>query len=321
MRGERFAFLVVLAILVGLPAGLLGYEYGLRPLLAPRTVQVIDLVAHLPRDGGWSRDALRVQAGQRVRLRLRSEDVTHGFAIGRTDVGPVDIKPGEVTELEFVIDEPGSYQFYCTRWCEHDHWRMRGTLEVVGAGGNLPLSDRPLAPYLQAGLDIDAPHAAQVTPEFRPSARAGAALDVSWPAGWDVTALTPERAYIALRADARYAALSDPDSWNLVARAWRAATDDQALARGGELYAANCAACHGPEGRGDGPGARYLQDPRPADFTATQMAGASSLLLHGKIVRGGMGTSMPYWGPIFTEAEQWALVDLIWSLWFEYGAE
>jgi hypothetical protein len=39
------------------------------------------------------------------------------------------------------------------------------------------------------------------------------------------------------------------------------------------------------------------------------MLGASPALLQGKIIRGGMGTGMPYWGPIFTEAQTWALVD------------
>ena len=33
------------------------------------------------------------------------------------------------------------------------------------------------------------------------------------------------------------------------------------------------------------------------------MLGASDAILEGKIMRGGMGTGMPYWGPIFT-AEQ-----------------
>jgi mono/diheme cytochrome c family protein len=50
-------------------------------------------------------------------------------------------------------------------------------------------------------------------------------------------------------------------------------------------------------------------DSGPTDFTrAETMLGASPALLHGKIVRGGMGTGMPYWGPIFTEEQVWALV-------------
>lgn len=48
---------------------------------------------------------------------------------------------------------------------------------------------------------------------------------------------------------------------------------------------------------------------RPADFTdPVAMLSANSAHLQGKIMRGGMGTGMPYWGPIFTEDQTWALV-------------
>jgi hypothetical protein len=55
----------------------------------------------------------------------------------------------------------------------------------------------------------------------------------------------------------------------------------------------------------------------PSDFTDAQnMLGASSALLQGKIIRGGMGTGMPYWGTIFTDEEIEALVDHIWTFQF-----
>jgi mono/diheme cytochrome c family protein len=47
------------------------------------------------------------------------------------------------------------------------------------------------------------------------------------------------------------------------------------------------------------------------------MLGASSALLQGKILRGGMGSGMPYWGPILTEAQMWALTDYLWT--FQFG--
>jgi mono/diheme cytochrome c family protein len=37
------------------------------------------------------------------------------------------------------------------------------------------------------------------------------------------------------------------------------------------------------------------------------LLGASPALLEGKITRGGMGTGMPYWGPIFTREQIQAL--------------
>ncbi len=42
--------------------------------------------------------------------------------------------------------------------------------------------------------------------------------------------------------------------------------DAAAIARGGELYRANCQSCHGAEGRGDGPAGAALAHP-PADLT------------------------------------------------------
>ncbi len=57
---------------------------------------------------------------------------------------------------------------------------------------------------------------------------------------------------------------------------------------------------------------------RPADFTdPATMLSASPARLQGKILRGGMGTGMPYWGPIFTEDQTWDLVDYLWAFQFD----
>ncbi len=64
--------------------------------------------------------------------------------------------------------------------------------------------------------------------------------------------------------------------------------------------------------------AEHAHSKEPADFTDPEsMLGASPALLQGKILRGGMGTGMPYWGPIFTEDQLWALVSYLWSFQFE----
>jgi mono/diheme cytochrome c family protein len=49
-------------------------------------------------------------------------------------------------------------------------------------------------------------------------------------------------------------------------------------------------------------------------------AGASDLLYYAKLVRGGMGTSMPYWGTIYTEEELWAVIAYLRSLAFSNQA-
>ncbi len=57
---------------------------------------------------------------------------------------------------------------------------------------------------------------------------------------------------------------------------------------------------------------------RPANLAdPSTLLGASPALLEGKILRGGMGTGMPYWGPIFTAGQIDALAMTLYSFHFD----
>ncbi len=59
---------------------------------------------------------------------------------------------------------------------------------------------------------------------------------------------------------------------------------------------------------------------RPVDFTdPDRMLSVSPAHLQGKILRGGMGTGMPYWGPIFSDEQTWKLVAYLWT--FQFNME
>jgi mono/diheme cytochrome c family protein len=134
----------------------------------------IELVARQPAAGGWSRERIVVNQGERVRLRIRSEDVIHGFAIGRLGVEAGPIEPGKVTSVEFVADRAGEFTFYCTMWCDPNHARMRGILEVRGTNQAQPSSH---APAVDVSLrHIDDPRDAGSVPPNRPSAARGLPL-------------------------------------------------------------------------------------------------------------------------------------------------
>ncbi len=297
------------------------------------------LHARMAETGGWTPENLTVEAGQPLHLRLTSDDVLHGFAVGQSDQPPVDIYPGEVTEVTLTFDKPGKYTFYCTRWCSANHWRMRGTIEVTGP----ETANEPVQPplYVTLNIDIDAPHKTDIVPELTPSARRGENLQAAIPDEFQDQAYyrshSPVELWQALREKASLASLSDQDLWDMVALVWRSNTTPQDLGVGQQLYTANCAACHGVEGDGNGVFADGL-DPseagdhaamqpgemtqRPTDFTDPRlMLAASPALLQGKIVRGGMGTGMPYWGPIFTDEQTWALVDYLWTFQFDLENE
>lgn len=78
------------------------------------------------------------------------------------------------------------------------------------------------------------------------------------------------------------------------------------LARGKILYGQRCAACHGAEGRGDGPAAKGLE-PAPSNFhDAERMAQRSAHGLYNTITLGVEGTAMAAFRQL-SEDERWAL--------------
>ena len=123
-RRELVALALVLLVVVGLPLAVVAS----RRMQASGPARVVELTARLPTAdrGGWTPEIITVQHGERVKLRISSEDVVHGFSVPKLDINVDWIQPGKVTEVEFVADQPGRYAFQCTVWCETGHWRMRG---------------------------------------------------------------------------------------------------------------------------------------------------------------------------------------------------
>ena len=79
------------------------------------------------------------------------------------------------------------------------------------------------------------------------------------------------------------------------------------LDRAATLYQTQCAACHGPEGRGDGP-AGAAMEPAPTDFTDQARYNGRSLLgLHTTITQGVDGTGMAAYGDTLSDEDRWAL--------------
>lgn len=347
MKSNRLFEWIARGFVAGLLIGLFGAVY----LAHARGQQgIIDLHAVVSESGGWTPADLTARVGEPLRLRLTSDDVVHGFAVAQTGQEEIELLPGKPVETTLTFDQPGRYTYYCTRWCGLNHWRMRGVIDVTGkdpAGNTIPIAEPPL--YQRLGIDLDAPHPAAVTPQAQPSAERGDQLGIDLPASYlgpdYYRANSPAQAWQALRQEPSLAALDDQAIWDLVAKLWLRQTTPAGLQSAAGLYARNCAACHGETGQGNGVmaeklaaasiGAQMSGDPampgnatngsisgqstiRPVDFTdPSRMLGASPALLEGKIVRGGMGTGMPYWGPIFTEDQIREIVSYLYTFQFK----
>jgi len=316
-RLARILVILLLASAVVIPVG---------ARLVSSVMAGVEIRGRTAEQGGWTPNHLEAQVGDPLELRLTSDDVMHGFAVGRHDAPEVEVAPGMWVTTSLVFDQPGTYTFYCTRWCGAGHWRMRGTIEVTGA----PEDEHPETPpsfarYVRFGIDIDAPSPAAVVPDVMPVASRGAEWADRLPA-YALEAETywghsPAELWQRLRDEPASAELSDMAIWDLVAWIWAQQTTAEALSHAEELYAQEGAAAHGETGRGDGvmveglspysydfreDGHRAIQPPDLTIFAHT--LGASPARLEGKMLRGGMGTGMPAYGEIYTPAEVEALV-------------
>lgn len=116
------------------------------------------------------------------------------------------------------------------------------------------------------------------------------------------------------------ASVGEPDSVAAaVARLSRALTDGlgvslveiptrtPSLALGAEIYARECAGCHGELGRGDGPAGRGL-DPAPADLSDHEaLFDVTPLAFYQRITIGVAGTAMPAYESTLSAADRWAV--------------
>ena len=69
-----------------------------------------------------------VMRGDRVRLKIKSIDVTHGFSLASYDVNKV-LAPGKEVTVEFTADKPSVFgQFACSVPCGAGHAEMMGQI-------------------------------------------------------------------------------------------------------------------------------------------------------------------------------------------------
>ena len=126
-RTERLALAVVLAIVIGLPAAVFSYQRLYGP--AART-DAIFLRVRTVEGGGFDPARIVVKQGQRVKIRILAEDVTHGFQLLHFGVDAGAVKTGTTKVVEFTADRAGEFPFYCSVRCSPLHMALMGTLVV-----------------------------------------------------------------------------------------------------------------------------------------------------------------------------------------------
>ena len=74
-------------------------------------------------------DKVTLKKGQTVRLRLHSEDVTHGFFLRPLKLDE-EIPAGQTTEVTITPQTAGTFTTICDHFCGSNHGNMSMTIVV-----------------------------------------------------------------------------------------------------------------------------------------------------------------------------------------------
>ena len=72
---------------------------------------------------------ITVKQDDKVKLKIKSIDVAHGFALPDFGVNQ-NLEPGKEVTVEFTADKKGEYPFYCSVICGQGHKEMTGKLVI-----------------------------------------------------------------------------------------------------------------------------------------------------------------------------------------------
>lgn len=134
---RREIFTVVLAG-VAIPAVIIvavtAHSIGVLNRIDPRDADdnlAVEVIGHkfwwevrYPDDEVVTANEVHIPTGERVRIRLESEDVIHSFWVPAL-TGKMDLIPGETNETWIETDNPGTYWGQCAEYCGIQHALMR----------------------------------------------------------------------------------------------------------------------------------------------------------------------------------------------------
>jgi cytochrome c oxidase subunit 2 len=94
---------------------------------AEQSPKVVEITA---KRFGFSPDNITLKRGEPVTLRLKSEDVTHGFFIREIKADEL-IEPGKQVDIKVQPQKVGTFTAICHHFCGSGHGNMKMTVTVV----------------------------------------------------------------------------------------------------------------------------------------------------------------------------------------------
>ena len=109
-----------------LALALLMFVSGSRRVHADNGPRVIEITA---KRFAFTPNQITIKKGETVKLRLHSEDVTHGFFARPLKIDE-DVEAGGTTEITLTPQAAGTYLIICDHFCGVNHGNMNMTIVV-----------------------------------------------------------------------------------------------------------------------------------------------------------------------------------------------
>jgi cytochrome c oxidase subunit II len=75
---------------------------------------------------------IQVNAGEPVRIVIRSKDSVHGFSIPKLKIDVQVPKSGDPVTVDFTAPPAGRYEIACSEFCGTGHGQMKAALVSIG---------------------------------------------------------------------------------------------------------------------------------------------------------------------------------------------
>jgi cytochrome c oxidase subunit 2 len=75
---------------------------------------------------------IQVNAGEPVRIVIRSKDAVHGFSIPKLKIDVQVPKSGDPVIVDFTAPPAGRYEIACSEFCGIGHGQMKAALVSIG---------------------------------------------------------------------------------------------------------------------------------------------------------------------------------------------
>jgi len=149
ITSDRVLLIVLLGIIIGLPILISTYDRYQTSQKAPQDAKIFTLTGSIKH--GWmngavpawkmlslelteapiSKAIIEVNQGDKIVLKLTSNDVVHGFSLKDYGIFVNEgIEPGKPVVVTFVADQAGEFTFSCNAICGKNHETMQGILRV-----------------------------------------------------------------------------------------------------------------------------------------------------------------------------------------------